>query len=69
MEKVESFKVLGVHITDQLKWSTHTDSVAKKVQQRLFNLRKLKTFGLSPKTLTNFYRCTIESILSGCITA
>uniref|UniRef100_A0A8K9XYH3 Reverse transcriptase domain-containing protein n=1 Tax=Oncorhynchus mykiss TaxID=8022 RepID=A0A8K9XYH3_ONCMY len=26
-------------------------------------------FGLSPKALTNFYRCTIESILSGCITA
>jgi gmma-aminobutyric acid receptor subunit gamma len=24
---------------------------------------------LSPKTLINFYRCTIESILSGCITA
>jgi gmma-aminobutyric acid receptor subunit gamma len=23
---------------------------------------------LVPKTLTNFYRCTIESILSGCIT-
>jgi hypothetical protein len=28
-----------------------------------------KKCGLSPKTLTNFYRCTIESILSGCITA
>ena len=25
--------------------------------------------GLSSKSLTNFYRCTIESILSGCITA
>ena len=24
---------------------------------------------MSPKTLTNFYRCTIESILLGCITA
>ena len=24
--------------------------------------------GLSPKTLTNFCRCTIENILSGCIT-
>ena len=24
--KVESFKLLGVHITDNLKWSTHTDS-------------------------------------------
>jgi hypothetical protein len=39
------------------------------VQQRLFNLRRLKKFGLSPKALTNFYRCTIESILLGCITA
>ena len=35
----------------------------------LFNLRRLKKCGLAPKTLTNFYRCTIESILSGCITA
>ncbi|XP_064788982.1 ectonucleotide pyrophosphatase/phosphodiesterase family member 7-like [Oncorhynchus masou masou] len=29
-EKVESFMFLGVHITDKLKWSTHTDSVVKK---------------------------------------
>ena len=62
-------KFLGVHITNKLKWSTHTDSVVKKAQQRLFNLRRLQKFGLSPKTLTNFYRCTIESILSGCVTA
>jgi hypothetical protein len=39
-----------------------------KAQQRLFNLRRLKKFGLATKTLTNFYRFTIESILSGCIT-
>ena len=69
VEKVESFKFLGVHITDKLKWSTHTDSVVKKAQQRLFNLWRLKKCGLSPKTMTNFYRCTIESILSDCITA
>jgi hypothetical protein len=36
VEKVESFKFLGVHITDKLKWSTHTDSVVK-AQQNLFN--------------------------------
>ena len=63
VEKVESFKFLGVYINDKLKWSTHTDSVVKKAQQRLFNLRRLKKFDLAPKTLTNFYRCTIESIL------
>ena len=69
MERVVSFKFPGVHITDKLKWTTNTDSVVKKVQQSLFNLRRLKKCGLSPKILTNFYRCTVESILSGCITA
>ena len=60
VEKVESFKFLGVHITDNLKLSTHTESMVKKLQQCLFNLRRLKKFGLSPKNLTNLYRCTIE---------
>ena len=69
VEKLERLKFLVVHITDKLKWCTHTDSVVKKAQQCLFNLRRLKKFDLSPKTLTNFYRCTIESILSSCITA
>ena len=34
VEKVESFKFLIVHITDKLKWSTHTESVVLKVQKR-----------------------------------
>jgi hypothetical protein len=46
VEKVERFKFFGVHIIDKLKWSTHTDSVVKKTQQSLFNLRRLKKFGL-----------------------
>ena len=50
VDRVESFKFLGVHITDKLKWTAHKDSVVKKAQQSLFNLRRLKTFGLSPKT-------------------
>ena len=40
VEKVESLKFISVHITNKLKWSTHTDSVVKKVQQRLLNLRR-----------------------------
>ena len=28
--RVKSFKFLGVHITDKLKWSAHTDSVLKQ---------------------------------------
>jgi hypothetical protein len=51
VEKVKNVKFLGVHITDNLKLSTHTDSVVKAEQQRLFNLRRLKKFGLASKTL------------------
>jgi hypothetical protein len=69
VEKVKSFKILNIHIPDNLTGSIHTDCDVKKVQQRLFNLRSLKKLDLAPKTLTNFYRCTIESIPLGCITA
>ncbi|KAI4889703.1 hypothetical protein NFI96_019403 [Prochilodus magdalenae] len=33
-----------------------------------FFLRRLRKFGLPPDILTNFYRCTIQSILTACIT-
>jgi hypothetical protein len=46
VEKVKSFKFLGVHITDYLKWSTHKDSVVKKEQKCLFNLKRLKKYNI-----------------------
>jgi hypothetical protein len=69
VEKVESFKFLGVHVTDNLKLSTHTDNVAKAAQKYLFNLRRLQKFSLAPMTLRNLHQCQIESILPGNITA
>eukprot|EP00061_Rhincodon_typus_P003115 g19314.t1 len=45
------------------------DAVTVKVQQCLFFLWWLRKFSTSIKTLTNFYICTIESLLSGCMTA
>ncbi len=41
----------------------------KKAHQRLFFLRRLRKFGTSPRILRSFYTCTVESILTGCITA
>ncbi len=69
VERVNSFKFLGVHITEDLTWSTHTDAVLKKTHQRLFFQRRLRKFGMSPSILRSFYTCTVESILTGCITA
>ncbi len=54
---------------EDLTWSAHTDAVLKKAHQRLFFLRRLRKFGTSPRILRSFYTCTVESILTGCITA
>ena len=51
VERVESFKFLGVHITKDLTLSSHTSTVVKRAQQRLFPLRRLKIFGMILKKL------------------
>ena len=65
VERVSEFKFLGIHIDDNLKWDTHTTHVVKKAQQRLYCLRRLNKFRVSPRILRSFYNCTIESILTG----
>ncbi len=68
VERVSKTKFLGVHITEDLTWTTNTMSLSKKAQQRLHFLRRLKRASLPPPILTTFYRGTIESVLTSCIT-
>ncbi|KAI3372695.1 hypothetical protein L3Q82_023158 [Scortum barcoo] len=51
-----SFRFLGVLISEHLTWTNHTDFITKSARQQLF-------------CSCSFYRCTIERILTGCITA
>ncbi|KAI5108323.1 gastrula zinc finger protein XlCGF28.1-like [Silurus meridionalis] len=69
VEIVKSTKFLVVHLADNITWSLNTSSITKKAQQRLYFLRSLRKAHLPPPILTMFYRGTIESILSSCITA
>lgn len=67
VEQVKSFKYLGVHLSDDLKWGEYTRELVKKAQRKLFFLRTLKRTGLPQKLLTNFYQTTTESVLCyGC---
>jgi hypothetical protein len=65
VEQVESFKFLGVHITNKLTWSMHTMTVVKRALLNLFPLRRLKRFGMGPEILKRFYSCSTESMV-GC---
>ncbi|XP_076015672.1 uncharacterized protein LOC143008024 [Genypterus blacodes] len=67
VEVVSSTKLLGLHIPDRLGWSLHTTSLVKKVQQRQHFLRRMKTSSLPSPILHTFYRGTIESLLTSCI--
>ncbi|KAK3570548.1 hypothetical protein QTP86_022084 [Hemibagrus guttatus] len=68
VEIVKSTKFLCVHLADDLTWSLNTSSITKKAQQRLYFLRRLRKAHLPLLILTTFYRGTIKSILSSCIT-
>ncbi|KAK1799315.1 hypothetical protein P4O66_007561 [Electrophorus voltai] len=68
VERVDSFRYHGVYISQDLSWSSHTNSLSKKARQCVYHLRCLRDFRLPSKVLRNFYTCTIESILTGNIT-
>ena len=67
MERVSSFRFLGVHIEEDLTWRVNTSEVLKKAQQRLYFLRTLRGNNICQRLMVSFYRCSIESILTYCI--
>eukprot|EP00061_Rhincodon_typus_P002682 g18206.t1 len=69
VEVVESFEFLRVNVTNNLSWPIHVDATVKKANQHLYFLRRLRKFIMFTMTLFNFHKCTIESILSRCLTA
>ncbi len=64
VERVSSFKYLGVNISENLTWTTHIQTQVKKASQRLYHLRQLRKFRVSPAILKTFYSGTIESVLT-----
>ena len=64
VERIESFKFLGVHVLADLTWTTHISHQVGKAQQRLYFLRLLKHAHLTHQLLTNFYQLAIESLLT-----
>ncbi len=67
VEKVSSFKYLGVNISEDLTWTTHIQTQVKKARPRLYHLRQLRKSRVSPTTLKTFYSGAIERVLTQCI--
>ena len=57
------YKLLGVIISDDLKWNAHVEYVVAKAAKRLFALRLLKRAGVMPKDILKVYLCNVRSVL------
>lgn len=66
VELVSEYKYLGTIIDKDLRFEANTDAICKKVQQRLFFLRKMNSFNVCNVLMTVFYQCFIESVLTFC---
>jgi len=55
IERVTTFKLLGVHVSNDLKWAQHIQVVSAKVSSRLYFLKQLKRAGAGIEDLLCFY--------------
>ena len=63
LESVVTTKLLGVHLSSDLKWDTHIEHVCSKASKRLYALRILKRSGVPPADLRIVYCSFIRPIL------
>ena len=63
LENVYETKLLGVTITSNCRWDSHTKSTVLKGNSRLWFLRRLKLLGASKNTLMDIYKLFCRSVL------
>lgn len=63
VERVDSYKYLGVQINNKLDWSHNTEALFRKGQSRLFFLRRLRSFNVCSRLLKAFYQSVVASTL------
>ena len=67
VEIVKTYKYLGNIIDDKLSGSPNVDTLFKKLNKKMYFVRKLRSLKLSRNTLSTFYRCIIQSNFTFCL--
>jgi hypothetical protein len=63
VDRVATFKLLGVHVSNDLKWAQHVDAISAKVASRLYFLKQLKRTGAPLSDLLCFYTTVVRPVL------
>ena len=62
VERVGTYKLLGVIISGDLKWNAQVQYVVTKAAKRLYALRLLKRVGVMPKDILKVYLCNFRTV-------
>ena len=63
IDVIDSTRLLGTIITNDLKWDSNCANIVKKANARMQLLRKVASFGLDEEELKNIYFLFIRSVL------
>ena len=65
--RVDTYTYLGIVLNNKLSWGDHVDFIVKKLSSRMYCLRKLNSFHITPEILNVFYSSTIVSVWRYCL--
>ena len=63
IERVKSYKFIGVLISSDLSWGSHSDYIIKKTNRRLYALRQLKRSRVAACDIISVYCALVRPIL------
>ena len=63
IEIISEIKLLGLHISNDMKWKKNTCSIIQRASKKLWILRRLKNLGARTTSLVEVYRMQIRCIL------
>ena len=64
VEIVHTYTYLGFTVDDKLNWHEHCNELIKKINKRMYFLRKLKSFKLNNEVLYIFYCSILGSVIT-----
>jgi hypothetical protein len=63
IERVTSYKLLGVTISNNLNWEQHINTICLKASKRLHFLKLLKRSSMSSDDLIHYYKSIVRPVL------
>ena len=63
IERVHTYKLLGITLNDKLKWDNHINTICSKASSRLYFLKLLKRSRVSIDDLLHYYSTIVRPVL------